>query len=210
MFAWPQTSLLAMYLLLTGDSSSLSSFPYLERHSLALLTITFSFFTVIYLMNLFIGLLNNAIEVNNDHANYLIEKSRIIGEIELFHLFPHQRRWRTWFPDVIYYEVPVDEVRKQIHQLDSTARSSSNYSPIISSRLRDIVDVPKSYNQQQQDLLSEFEAINSFLKKINGEGIHRQFSISSIGNTSKLFKPGTPGTRDIKTYFSDPDGTYID
>ncbi|CAG8573753.1 20637_t:CDS:2 [Rhizophagus irregularis] len=106
--------------------------------------------------------------------------------------------------------VPVDEVRKQIHQLDSTARSSSNYSPIISSRLRDIVDVPKSYNQQQQDLLSEFEAINSFLKKINGEGIHRQFSISSIGNTSKLFKPGTPGTRDIKTYFSDPDGTYID
>lgn len=60
-----------------GDSSSLSSFPYLERHSLALLTITFSFFTVIYLMNLFIGLLNNAIEVNNDHANYLIEKSRV-------------------------------------------------------------------------------------------------------------------------------------
>jgi hypothetical protein len=28
-------------------------------------------------MNLFIGLLNNAIEVNNDHANYLIEKSRV-------------------------------------------------------------------------------------------------------------------------------------
>lgn len=60
-----------------GDQSSLSAFPYLDRHSLAVLTITFSFFTVIYLMNLFIGLLNNAIEVNNDHANYLIEKSRV-------------------------------------------------------------------------------------------------------------------------------------
>ncbi|GBC03576.1 hypothetical protein RclHR1_00520028 [Rhizophagus clarus] len=216
MFAWFQTSLLAMYLMITGDSSSLSSFSYLDRHSLAILTITFSFFTVIYLMNLFIGLLNNAIDINNDHANYLIEKSRIIAEIELFHLFPHQRRWRTWFPDVIYYEVPVDEVRKQIHLLDSTTQSSSNYSPIISSRLRDIVDVPKSYNQQQQDLLSEFEAINSFLKKINGDGIHRQFSISSIGNsggTSKPFKSGTlgtPGTREIKTYFSDPDVTYIE
>jgi hypothetical protein len=96
---------------------------------------------------------------------------------------------------------------------NTTTRSSSNYSPIISSRLRDIVDVPKSYNQKQQDLLSEFEAINSFLKKINGDGIHRQFSISSIGNsggTSKPFKPGTPGTREIKTYFSDPDVTYID
>ncbi|RIA98253.1 hypothetical protein C1645_731803 [Glomus cerebriforme] len=215
MFAWPQTSLLAMYLLLIGDQNSLQSFTYLERHSLALLIITFSFFTVIYLMNLFIGLLNNAIEVNNDHANYLIEKSRIIAEIELFYLFPHQRRWRTWFPDIIYYEVPVDEVRKQIHLLDTT-QSSSTYSPIISSRLRDIVDMPKSYNEQQQDLLSKFDAINKFFKKINLDGYRRQFSVSSLGSLggngegSKQSKPGTPGTRDIKMYFASDDVPDID
>jgi hypothetical protein len=61
----------------------------------------FSFLIVIYLMNLFIGLLNMAIEKDNDRASYLAQKAEIIAEIELFCLLPHQRRWRTWFPEVM-------------------------------------------------------------------------------------------------------------
>ncbi|PKK79680.1 hypothetical protein RhiirC2_768869 [Rhizophagus irregularis] len=71
------TSLLATYLFLT----------------------VFSFLIVIYLMNLFIGLLNMAIEKDNDRASYLVQKAEVIAEIELFYLLPHQRRWRTWFPE---------------------------------------------------------------------------------------------------------------
>jgi hypothetical protein len=61
----------------------------------------FSFLIVIYLMNLFIGLLNMAIEQDNDRASYLVQKAEIIAEIELFYLLPHQRRWRIWFPEVM-------------------------------------------------------------------------------------------------------------
>ena len=39
-----------------------------------ILMIVFSFVIVVYLMNLFIGLLNMAIEVDNDRASYLAQK----------------------------------------------------------------------------------------------------------------------------------------
>jgi hypothetical protein len=61
----------------------------------------FSFLIVIYLMNLFIGLLNMAIEEDNERSSYLAQKAEVIAEIELFYLLPHQRRWRTWFPEVM-------------------------------------------------------------------------------------------------------------
>ena len=52
-------------------------------------------------MNLFIGLLNMAIEKDNDRASYLVQKAEIIAEIELFYLLPHQKCWRSWFPEVM-------------------------------------------------------------------------------------------------------------
>ena len=36
-----------------------------------------------------------------DRASYLVQKAEILAEIELFYLFPFQRRWRTWFPEVM-------------------------------------------------------------------------------------------------------------
>ncbi|CAG8691788.1 12383_t:CDS:2, partial [Funneliformis caledonium] len=53
----------------------------------------------VYLMNLLIGLLSNAIDEDN-RASFLMQKAKILAEIELFYLFPNQRRWKTWFPDV--------------------------------------------------------------------------------------------------------------
>jgi hypothetical protein len=53
-------------------------------------------------MNLFIGLLNNAIGKDNDRVSYLVQKAEILAEIELFYLLPPQRRWNAWFPEVMY------------------------------------------------------------------------------------------------------------
>ncbi|POG63060.1 hypothetical protein GLOIN_2v1690004, partial [Rhizophagus irregularis DAOM 181602=DAOM 197198] len=53
-------------------------------------------------MNLLIGLLNIAIEEDNNRVSYLMQKAEILAEIELFYLLPHQRRWKTWFPEVMY------------------------------------------------------------------------------------------------------------
>ena len=42
-----------------------------------MMTVLFSFFVVIYLMNLFIGLLNNAINTYHEYASYLAQKAEV-------------------------------------------------------------------------------------------------------------------------------------
>jgi hypothetical protein len=115
-----------MQFLLIGDSSALSNWSYTDNPSIAILIVLFSLLIVIYLMNLLIGLLNNAIEEDNNRVSYLIQKAevnninishsisvniliypififfKILAEIELFYLLPHQRRWQAWFPEVMY------------------------------------------------------------------------------------------------------------
>ncbi|RIA86106.1 hypothetical protein C1645_856790 [Glomus cerebriforme] len=117
-YSYP-TSLLAIYLFLTGNQNSLSPWaptPSYENTILYILMIIFSFLIVIYLMNLFIGLLNMAIEKDNDRASYLTLKAEFIAEIELFYLLPHQRRWKAWFPEIIYYTVDVKKARIYIKE----------------------------------------------------------------------------------------------
>ncbi|PKY29796.1 hypothetical protein RhiirB3_484464 [Rhizophagus irregularis] len=91
-------SLLSMYLFLTGDRNSLSAWSPDDNPLMIIMMIIFSFVIVV---NLFIGLLNIAIEADNNRASYLAQKALILREIELFYLFPHQRRWKTWFPDIM-------------------------------------------------------------------------------------------------------------
>ncbi|GET61809.1 hypothetical protein GLOIN_2v1626983 [Rhizophagus irregularis DAOM 181602=DAOM 197198] len=49
--------------------------------------------------------------------NPSIAKAEILAEIELFYLLPHQRRWKTWFPEVIHYYADVDKTRVEIKRL---------------------------------------------------------------------------------------------
>ncbi|GES85176.1 hypothetical protein GLOIN_2v1774865 [Rhizophagus clarus] len=72
---------------------------------------------IVYLMNLFIGLLNMAIEKDNNRVSYLIQKAEILAEIELLYLLPHQRRWYTWFPEVIYYYANIDKTRERVKEI---------------------------------------------------------------------------------------------
>ncbi|RIA80330.1 hypothetical protein C1645_792762, partial [Glomus cerebriforme] len=113
------TAFFATYNFLTGDSSALSNWSYLNNPSLVILIVLFSLLIVVYLMNLFIGLLNMAIDKDNDRVSYLIQKAKILAEIELFYLLPHQRRWETWFPEVIYYYANADRTREEIKRLIS-------------------------------------------------------------------------------------------
>ncbi|CAB4473938.1 unnamed protein product [Rhizophagus irregularis] len=117
MFIDIRTSLFAIYLFLAGDSSALSNWSYADNPSIAILIVLFSLLVVVYLMNLLIGLLNNAIEEDNNRVSYLLQKAEILAEIELFYLLPHQRRWRTWFPEVIHYYADVDKTRIEIERL---------------------------------------------------------------------------------------------
>ena len=64
--------------ILIGDSGSLSSWTYQENPTMTFLLFVFTFFTVIYLMNLFIGLLSNAIEDYNKYEEFLLLKAKVI------------------------------------------------------------------------------------------------------------------------------------
>ncbi|POG77193.1 hypothetical protein GLOIN_2v1871629 [Rhizophagus irregularis DAOM 181602=DAOM 197198] len=115
MFANYKTALLATYLFLTGDSSALSNWSYVDNPSLAIMFVLFSLFISIYIMNLFIGLINNAIQKADNRVSYLIYKAEILAEIELFYLLPYQRRWNTWF--LKYYYANVDIVREKVKEM---------------------------------------------------------------------------------------------
>ncbi|RIB30614.1 hypothetical protein C2G38_1626409 [Gigaspora rosea] len=102
---------------LLGDTSSLAVWEYYNNITLVFLWITFSFFMVIYLLNLFIGLLNIAIQDNNSRILFLLQKAEVLAEIELFYLFPCQRRWKSWFPDKIFYYAHVDKLKNKLSNI---------------------------------------------------------------------------------------------
>ncbi|GBB88935.1 hypothetical protein RclHR1_15550005 [Rhizophagus clarus] len=85
----------------------------------------------------------------------------IIAEIELFYLLPYQKRNnKKWFPDWIYYDIPVTEIRKLINAIDND-QTVFNYSPIVSEGLRKLVvltiddkkqdNEKEQYNEKEQD-----------------------------------------------------------
>ncbi|PKC13892.1 hypothetical protein RhiirA5_395985 [Rhizophagus irregularis] len=151
LFNWFPTSLLAVYNLLTGDSGSLSSFTYREHSIMTILLVTFTFFTVIYLMNLFIGLLNLAIDDFNKKEEFLLQKAQIIMEIELFYLLPWQRNNKKWFPDWIYYDIPITKIRKLINAIDNK-QTVFNYPPFISEKLRKVVGLTDDNNKLERKI----------------------------------------------------------
>ncbi|GES75113.1 hypothetical protein GLOIN_2v1874127 [Rhizophagus clarus] len=137
MFVDFRTALFGMYLFLTGDSSALSNWPYIKNPSLSILFVLFSLLIVVYLMNLFIGLLNMAIDKDNDRVSYLMLKAEILAEIELFYLLPHQRRWPTWFPDEIYYYADADKTRKKIKEMMDNSEWNTDGLPEMKQNLLD-------------------------------------------------------------------------
>ncbi|PKY38559.1 hypothetical protein RhiirA4_451568 [Rhizophagus irregularis] len=165
LFNWFPTSLLAVYNLLTGDSGSLSLFTYRERSIMTILLVTFTFFTVIYLMNLFIGLLNLAIDDFNKKEEFLLQKAQIIMEIELFYLLPWQRNNKKWFPDWIYYDIPITEIRKLLNAIDNE-QTVFNYPPFVSEKLRKLVVLTNDNKKQtKEELTQELKEQNNKLEK---------------------------------------------
>ncbi|KAF0507084.1 transient receptor potential cation channel subfamily a member 1-like [Gigaspora margarita] len=77
MFSTLISAILAVYIMLTGDTSSLSPWALNENISLTILVVIFSFFTTIYLMNLFIGLLSDAINETNNKEYFLIQRAEV-------------------------------------------------------------------------------------------------------------------------------------
>ncbi|RIA95394.1 hypothetical protein C1645_872818 [Glomus cerebriforme] len=124
------TSLLAVYKLMTGDTGSLALWVFHDNPTLVILWVSFSFFTVIYLLNLFVGLLTNEIQQNNNKSLFLLQRAELIAEIEICCLIPKQKKWRTWFPDHIFYYVHADKLKTKINEIYIKYKDSL-YKPYI-------------------------------------------------------------------------------
>ncbi|GES83825.1 hypothetical protein GLOIN_2v1842993 [Rhizophagus clarus] len=168
LFNWFPTSLLVVYKLLTSDSGSLSSFTYREHSVMTILLVTFTFFTVIYLMNLFIGLLNIAIDDYNKKEEFLLQKAKIIMEIELFYMLPRQRNNKKWFPDWIYYDIPITEIRKLINAIDNE-QTVFNYPPVISKKLRELVVLTDNNKKQTKEIAQELNKLEKQVEQTKEE-----------------------------------------
>ena len=70
-----------------GDSGPLSSWTYDDDPLLTVLIFAFTFFTVIYLMNLFIGLLNMAIEKYDKYEEFVLSKAQVFYFIWIINIF---------------------------------------------------------------------------------------------------------------------------
>ncbi|PKY17222.1 hypothetical protein RhiirB3_382357 [Rhizophagus irregularis] len=142
MFTDYRTALFAIYLFLTGDQSALSDkWTYKDNPAFVILIVLFSFLIVIYLMNLFIGLLNIAIEKDNNRVSYLIQKVEILAEIELFYLLPNQRRWNIWFPEIMYYYANIDKIREEIKKLINENQWNTDKFLEIKKQLLNILNI---------------------------------------------------------------------
>ncbi|GBC05797.1 hypothetical protein RclHR1_06420020 [Rhizophagus clarus] len=160
------TSLLAVYKLMTGDTGSLAPWVFLDNPTLIVLWISFSFCTVIYLLNLFIGLLSNEIQNSNDKSWFLIQRAELIAEIEICCLISQQKKWRSCF-----YYVQFDKLQMKINEIDSKYKDSP-YKPIIHSKLLNLVGKEDDKNEESDQLKSTLETIKTILLKNKDQEIN--------------------------------------
>ncbi|CAG8822155.1 2576_t:CDS:2, partial [Racocetra persica] len=97
LFAMFSTSILAVYFMLIGDLSTVSSWVLKDNRTLVFLLVIFSFFTTIYLLNLFISLLGMAIDERYNEESFL----QLRGENLKFR----------------YYEVSFNKLKKYIKDI---------------------------------------------------------------------------------------------
>ncbi|RIB00292.1 hypothetical protein C2G38_2234837 [Gigaspora rosea] len=129
------TAIFAVYMMLTGDSSYLSDWSLTENPTLAILIVCFSFFTTIYLMNLFIGLLSDFIDKTNKKELFLLQRAKFLVEIELFYMLPHQRRKNNWFPELIFH---LDKLYDLIKKVQNDKWEEPYEAPFISDTLKKV------------------------------------------------------------------------
>ncbi|CAI2195342.1 9762_t:CDS:2, partial [Funneliformis geosporum] len=100
------------------DSNALPNWEYLDNPQLTILIVLFSLLIVVYLMNLLIGLLSNAIDEDNNRVSYLVQKAKFNCIIFTRH-----------------YHAAVKETRREIQKLKKEGEWSTDKFSIIKEDL---------------------------------------------------------------------------
>ncbi|RIB09220.1 hypothetical protein C2G38_2146675 [Gigaspora rosea] len=138
--AWNLISfIVAPYYIVTGSSDIIS--PYItekiitkDNIALIFILILISFFITIYMMNLFIGILSNKISDLHNKASFLNYKAMALSIIEKSYMLPNQRQRKDLFPEIIFFEAHIVELRKIVKQIQNNDWPGT-YKPYISDTL---------------------------------------------------------------------------
>ncbi|KAF0541196.1 transient receptor potential cation channel subfamily a member 1-like [Gigaspora margarita] len=142
MFTLMGSAILAVYLLLAGNTASISHWDLYNNPALLILTTIFFFVAIIYLVNLSIGLLSNEISATKTRESSLILKAEILEEIESLYMLPHQRRKENWFPFIVFYECHTIKLRE--HVIYTQKDKWTGYKkPYISNNLNEVLLLPE-------------------------------------------------------------------
>ncbi|KAF0531631.1 nucleopolyhedrovirus p10 family protein [Gigaspora margarita] len=165
MFTHLDSAYLAVYIMLTGDTSSVSNWSLTENPTLTLLMVLFSFFTTIYLMNLFIGLLSNFISETNKKELFLLQRAKMLSEIELLYMLPHQRRKNNWFPEIIFYRFSLDKFYEIAYKVNNNKWDDVVEIPSLPNPLLKIVNLHKEEDKKEDkdELFQKLESIKKGL-----------------------------------------------
>ncbi|UZO29101.1 uncharacterized protein OCT59_022591 [Rhizophagus irregularis] len=113
----------------------------------------------------------------NNEEEFLLQKAKIIVEIELFYMLSSQKYNKNWFPDWIYYDIPVTEVRKLINAINNN-KTEFDYFPFISKELKELVAINdeireenskenKTKNEIKEELKQMKKILNDMIKSLN-------------------------------------------
>ncbi|CAB4387278.1 unnamed protein product [Rhizophagus irregularis] len=89
------------------------------------------------------GALSNcdAIGKNNNRVSYLMQKTQILAEIELFYMLPFQRRWKEWFPEIIYYYANLYDIQKEVKAMMDRDEWNTDAFPELKNDLLKILHI---------------------------------------------------------------------
>ncbi|KAF0509354.1 transient receptor potential cation channel subfamily a member 1-like [Gigaspora margarita] len=162
LFSFFSTSILAVYFMLTDISSFVSYI--------------FIFYNYLFIKS-FISLLGNAIHDTNNEESFLQLRGEILSEIELFWMLPYQRRKNNWFPEILYYEVSVDELKKYAEVIEDKERllpaiqeicnikySKETLKNQINEAIKDPLDKINKMYEVLKDPLTKIDKIDEELK----------------------------------------------
>ncbi|KAF0511006.1 transient receptor potential cation channel subfamily a member 1-like [Gigaspora margarita] len=151
------------YMMITGDTDPVSFWISNENIVIMILMIMVSFFMLIYLMNLFIGILSEIVSNGNHELAYLALKREIIVEIELLYMLPYQRRKKNWFPYVIFYECDTIKLRDHILDIQYNKRPGDKM-PYFSKKLKEVLLLSEEHEQIEEIIEKDFTKVYKYMK----------------------------------------------
>ncbi|CAB4475281.1 uncharacterized protein OCT59_009283 [Rhizophagus irregularis] len=79
-------------------------------------------------------------------------------------MFPWQCNNKKWFPDWIYYDIPITEICKLLNAIDNV-QTVFNYPPIISKKLKELVVLSDDDNNKLEKKIDQLTKQNVELKQ---------------------------------------------